>query len=186
LAMMPKSIKNPSKFADFTTRPSRPNPTTLAALAAFGVRAAIPDAVAFAAPGETIAGLGVGGAGAGCLPGERRQEPGVPMGGQRSAFSDQQTAIGCRQDACVTGGASFFYCRRDACVTGDAGKMPALRAAQILLMQARCLRYGLPNSFYCRRDACVTGRPSFFCCRRDACATGWRGRRRSRSAVNSW
>ena len=33
LAMMPKSIKIPSKIADFTTRPSRPNPTTLAALA---------------------------------------------------------------------------------------------------------------------------------------------------------
>ena len=42
LAMMCESIKIPSKFADFTTRPSRPNPTTLAALAVFGVHAATP------------------------------------------------------------------------------------------------------------------------------------------------
>ena len=40
LAMMCESIKIPSKFADFITRPSWPNPTTMAALANFPAAAA--------------------------------------------------------------------------------------------------------------------------------------------------
>ena len=51
------------------------------------------------APGEVIAGLGVGGAEAGLCADD-----------------------GCRQDACVTGRLNFFCCRQDVCVTGRAGR----------------------------------------------------------------